>query len=37
MVRPYASGEAADGIRITVGEPAANALVLQIARRLTHR
>ena len=37
MVRPYASGEAADGIRITVGEPEANALVLQIASRLTRR
>ena len=37
MVRPYASGEPADGIRITVGEPEANALVLQIASRLTRR
>jgi histidinol-phosphate aminotransferase len=37
MVRPYASGEAADGIRITVGEPEANALVLQIASTLTRR
>jgi histidinol-phosphate aminotransferase len=37
MVRPYASGEAADGIRITVGEPEANALVVQIASTLARR
>ncbi len=31
VVRPYAAGHPADGIRITVGEPAANALVLDVA------
>lgn len=36
MVRPYASGSAYDGIRITVGEPAANDRVLDVAARL-HR
>ncbi|HJQ86733.1 MAG TPA: histidinol-phosphate transaminase, partial [Propionibacteriaceae bacterium] len=30
-VRPYASGGDWDGLRITVGEPAANALVLEVA------
>ncbi len=35
MVRPYAAGDAGDGVRITVGEPAANALVLQAAAGLT--
>jgi histidinol-phosphate aminotransferase len=34
MVRPYAAGEAGDGIRITVGEPEANALVLEAAAQL---
>ncbi|MFT4165288.1 MAG: histidinol-phosphate transaminase [Microlunatus sp.] len=34
MVRPYASNTPFDGIRITVGEPPANDLVLEIAARL---
>ncbi len=34
MVRPYAAGDAGDGVRITVGEPAANRLVLQAAGQL---
>jgi histidinol-phosphate aminotransferase len=34
-VRPYASGGAWDGLRITVGEPAANARVLEVAATLT--
>jgi histidinol-phosphate aminotransferase len=34
IVRAYTSGEAADGLRITVGEPEANELVLQIASTL---
>jgi histidinol-phosphate aminotransferase len=34
MVRPYAAGEPGDGVRITVGEPEANALVLDVAARL---
>ena len=34
MVRPYASGSPFDGIRITIGEPAANDLALEIAARL---
>ncbi|MFP5282297.1 MAG: histidinol-phosphate transaminase [Actinomycetes bacterium] len=33
-VRPYASGDAGDGVRITVGEPAANDLVLEVAAGL---
>jgi histidinol-phosphate aminotransferase len=33
-VRPYASGGGWDGLRITVGEPAANALVLEVAATL---
>ena len=33
-VRPYASGGDWDGLRITVGEPAANALVLEVAATL---
>ena len=33
-VRPYASGGDWDGLRITVGEPAANALVLEVAAAL---
>jgi histidinol-phosphate aminotransferase len=37
MVRAYASGEPADGLRITVGEPEANELVLRIASTLTRR
>ena len=36
MVRPYASDSPFDGIRITVGEPAANDLALEIAARLPH-
>lgn len=35
-VRPYVAGEDADGIRITVGEHEANALVLELARTLPH-
>ena len=35
MVRPYASDGPYDGIRITVGEPEANELVLEIAARLS--
>jgi histidinol-phosphate aminotransferase len=31
MVRQYASGGDWDGLRITVGEPAANARVLEVA------
>ncbi|HEX8487438.1 MAG TPA: histidinol-phosphate transaminase, partial [Propionibacteriaceae bacterium] len=34
MVRPYAAGESGDGVRITVGEPEANALVLAAAATL---
>ncbi|MET1007636.1 MAG: histidinol-phosphate transaminase, partial [Propionibacteriaceae bacterium] len=34
MVRPYAAGDAGDGVRITVGEPEANALVLKAAAGL---
>ncbi len=34
MVRPYADGESGDGIRITVGEPEADALVLTVAADL---
>jgi histidinol-phosphate aminotransferase len=34
MVRPYASGGPFDGIRITVGEPAANDLALEVAAPL---
>jgi histidinol-phosphate aminotransferase len=34
MVRPYAAGDAGDGVRITVGEPEANALVVEVASRL---
>jgi histidinol-phosphate aminotransferase len=34
MVRPYAAGESGDGVRITVGEPEANRLVLSVADRL---
>jgi histidinol-phosphate aminotransferase len=33
-VRPYAAGDAGDGVRITVGEPEANALVLEAAATL---
>jgi histidinol-phosphate aminotransferase len=33
-VRPYASGLVSDGVRVSVGEPAANDLVLEVARRL---
>jgi histidinol-phosphate aminotransferase len=33
-VRPYAAGDDQDGIRITVGEPAANARVLEVAATL---
>jgi histidinol-phosphate aminotransferase len=34
MVRPYAAGDVSDGVRITVGEPEANRLVLEIAATL---
>jgi histidinol-phosphate aminotransferase len=34
MVRPYASGGDWDGLRITVGEPTANARVLEVAATL---
>jgi histidinol-phosphate aminotransferase len=34
MVRPYASGDVFDGVRITVGEPEANAMVLEVAASL---
>jgi histidinol-phosphate aminotransferase len=34
MVRPYASGGEWDGLRITVGEPAANSRVLEVAATL---
>ncbi len=34
MARPYASGGPGDGVRVTVGEPEANALVLAIAAGL---
>jgi len=33
-VRPYAAGDPGDGVRITVGEPSANELVLQTAADL---
>jgi histidinol-phosphate aminotransferase len=33
-VRPYAAGDAGDGVRITVGEPEANARVLEVAATL---
>jgi histidinol-phosphate aminotransferase len=36
MVRPYASGGDWDGLRITVGEPAANERVLEVAATLAH-
>jgi histidinol-phosphate aminotransferase len=35
MVRPYAAGEPGDGVRVTVGEPAANDRVLEVAATLT--
>jgi len=34
MVRPYAAGTPGDGVRITVGVPEANALVLEVAETL---
>jgi histidinol-phosphate aminotransferase len=34
MVRPYAAGDPGDGIRITVGDAAANAAVLEVADTL---
>ena len=34
MGRAYAAGEPGDGVRITVGEPAANERVLQLAAGL---
>ena len=37
MVRPYASNTPFDGIRVTIGDPAANDLVLDIAARLPSR
>jgi histidinol-phosphate aminotransferase len=33
-VRPYAAGDASDGVRVTVGEPEANELVLEVAAQL---
>ena len=33
-VRPYAAGDDQDGVRITVGEPEANARVLEVAATL---
>jgi histidinol-phosphate aminotransferase len=36
MVRPYAAGGSGDGVRITVGEPEANARVLEAAATLRH-
>ncbi|MDO5682329.1 MAG: histidinol-phosphate transaminase [Propionibacteriaceae bacterium] len=35
MVRPYVSGGPWDGVRVTVGEPEANARLLDVADRLT--
>ena len=35
-VRPYAAGDDQDGVRITVGEPEANARVLEVAATLPH-
>ena len=34
MVRPYAVGEPGDGVRITIGEPEANARMLEVAATL---
>ena len=34
VVRPYVAGHPGDGVRITVGEPEANARVLEVAARL---
>lgn len=34
MVRPYVSGADWDGVRVTIGEPEANARVLEVAARL---
>jgi histidinol-phosphate aminotransferase len=34
VVRPYAAGDAGDGVRITVGEPEANQRVLEVAADL---
>ncbi len=34
MVRPYIAGDASDGVRITVGEAAASAVVLEVASTL---
>lgn len=34
MVRPYVSGSPWDGVRVSVGEPEANARVLEVAARL---
>lgn len=34
MVRAYVAGDAQDGVRITVGEPEANRLALEVAARL---
>ena len=34
IVRPYAAGDSGDGLRITVGEPEANARVLDVAAGL---
>lgn len=35
VVRPYAAGRTGDGVRITVGEPEANARVLEVAAGLS--
>jgi len=37
MTRPYVAGEPGDGVRITVGEDAANARVLEVAAGLDRR
>jgi histidinol-phosphate aminotransferase len=34
VVRPYVSDHPGDGVRITVGEPEANAMVLEVAASL---
>lgn len=34
MTRPYIAGDAADGVRVSIGEPEANARVLDVAARL---
>ncbi len=34
MVRPYAAGDASDGVRVSIGEPEANARILTVAEGL---